>query len=60
MNLGPTLVTSNIHSTLEVCVWKNPKGWTQEEVNICTKYYQLQAKKMGMSISRYMSEFQWN
>ena len=60
MKLGPTLVSCNRINKLDVCLWKNPEGWTQEEVNICTKYYILQAKKMGMSIQRYMSEFQWN
>jgi len=43
--------------SLEICVWINPKGWTQDEVDICTKYYQLQAKKYGMNIERYMREF---
>jgi len=50
----------NVQSRLEICAWRHPQGWTQEEVDICIKYYQLQAKKMGMNISRYMSEFQWN
>jgi len=50
----------NKQNKLEICAWRNPQGWTQEEVDICIKYYQLQANKMGMSISRYMNEFQWN
>jgi hypothetical protein len=44
--------------TVDIACWQNPKNWTQEEVNICIKYYQLMAKKLGMNISRYMSEFE--
>lgn len=58
--MGPKLVTCNKHKNLEIAVWQNPKGWTQEEVNICTQYYQLQAKKLGMNLVHYMREFQWN
>ena len=57
MNMGPKLLSYSHNNKLEVCAWKNPKNWTQEEVNICIKYYQLQAKKLDMNIQRYMSEF---
>lgn len=55
--MGPKLVGYSRNNKIELCVWKHPKGWTQEEVDICTKYYQLQAKKLGMNIQRYMIEF---
>lgn len=55
--MGPKLVGYSRNNKIEMCVWQNPKGWTQEEVDICTKYYQLQAKKLGMNIQRYMIEF---
>lgn len=62
--MGPKLVQSNTQKVgkkrIDIAVWRHPKGWTQEEVDICTKYYQLQAKKLGMGISRYMKEFQFN
>jgi hypothetical protein len=60
MKLGPKLVSYKHDNNLRVCAWKHPKGWTQEEVDICIKYYELQAKKLGMTISHYMNEFQWN
>jgi len=64
MIMGPKLIQSSSQKigkkTIDVAVWRHPKGWTQEEVDICTKYYQLQAKKFGMSIEHYMREFQWN
>ena len=44
--------------TRHISCWQNPKNWTQEEVDICIKYYQLMAKKLGMNISRYMKEFE--
>jgi len=59
--LGPKLLTVKQQKigdkTLEIIMWKNPKDWTQDEFDICTKYYQLQAKKHGMNIERYMREF---
>jgi hypothetical protein len=60
MKWGPKLISYNHQNKVEICAWKNPQGWTQEEVDICIKYYQLQANKMGMNISHYMDEFQWN
>lgn len=45
------------NATIDIVCWRNPQGWTQEECDICIKYYQLQAKKLGMNISRYMREF---
>lgn len=60
MRLGPKLVSCNHQNNVQVCAWKNPQGWTEEEVDICIKYYELQAKKLGMNISHYMNEFQWN
>jgi hypothetical protein len=56
--MRPKLISFSKQNGLELCVWQNPKNWTQEEVDICIKYYQLQAKKLGMNISRYMGEFQ--
>jgi len=62
--IGPKLIQHSIQKCpntgrkIEIVGWSNPKNWTQEEVNICTKYYQLQAKKLGVSIDRYMKEFQ--
>lgn len=60
--MGPKLIQSNKQKigdkTINISVWSNPKGWTQEEVNICTRYYELQAKKLGITIKHYMSEFQ--
>ena len=62
--MGPKLVQSNTQKVgkkiINIDVWRHPKGWTQEEVDICTKYYQLQSKKLGMGISRYMKEFQFD
>jgi len=57
MNMGPKLLSYSRNTKFEVCAWQNPKNWTQEEVNICIKYYQLQSKKFGMNIQRYMQEF---
>jgi len=55
--MGPKLLSYSYNNKLEVCAWRNPKNWSQEEVDICIKYYQLQAKKLGMNIERYMKEF---
>jgi hypothetical protein len=56
--MKPKLISSSKQNNIELSVWQNPKNWTQEEVDICIKYYQLQAKKLGMNISRYMKEFE--
>jgi hypothetical protein len=58
--MKPKLISSNKQNNVELSVWQNPKNWTQEEVDICIKYYQLMAKKLDMNISRYMDEFEWN
>jgi len=55
--MGPKLLRYQMDGKIELCVWKNPKNWTQEEVDVCIKYYQLQSKKLGMNIERYMKEF---
>jgi hypothetical protein len=55
--MGPKLIGYSSNGKLEMCAWQNPKDWTQEEVNVCTKYYQLQSRKLGMNIQRYMKEF---
>jgi hypothetical protein len=57
MNTGPKLVSYSSNNKVQLCAWQNPKGWTQEEVNICISYYELQSKKLGMNIQRYMREF---
>ena len=60
--MGPKLVSSNKHKLgkkeVHIFVWKGPKGWSQDEIDICTRYYQLQSKKLGMGLERYMKEFQ--
>ena len=55
--MGPKLVSYSSNNKVQLCAWQNPKGWTQEEVNICINYYELQSKKLGMNIQRYMREF---
>ena len=55
--MGPKLIGYSRNNKLEMCAWQNPKNWTQEEVDICIKYYQLQSKKLGMNLERYMEEF---
>ena len=64
--MGPKLIKykrqklKNTNKTLVVDIvsWKNDSKLTEEENQICIKYYQLRAKKLGMNISRYMKEFQ--
>ena len=61
MIVGPRLINFQKqkigNATIDIISWKNPKGWSQEECDICIKYYQLQSKKLGMNILRYMREF---
>ena len=53
------LKNANNNKTLVVDIvsWKNDSKLTEEENQICIKYYQLHAKKLGMNISHYMQEF---
>jgi len=61
--MGPKLIQyqetkcPNTGRKITIVGWKTPKGWTDEESKICQKYYELQAKKLGMNIQRYMKEF---
>jgi hypothetical protein len=61
MSVGPKLTSHKKqkvgNATIDIFCWRHPKGWTKEECDICIKYYQLQAKKLGMNIARYMREF---
>ena len=66
MNMGPKLTSykkqriEKFNKTIDIVCWKHDSKLTKEENEICIKYYQLQAKKFGMSIEHYMREFQWN
>ena len=61
--MGPKLISykeqkiPGTQQSIKIVCWRSPKGWTKEETDICTKYYELQAKKLGMNIQRYMREF---
>ena len=63
MIMGPKLIqhtTRKCPKTGRIIIligWQTPNGWTKEESEICQKYYQLQAKKLGMGLERYMREF---
>jgi len=44
-------------NTIDIVCWRNDSKLTQEENEICIKYYQLCSKKLGMNILHYMREF---
>ena len=64
MSMGPKLTNykkeyiPQFKKSLDIVCWKHDSKLTKEENEICIKYYQLRAKKLGMNISRYMKEFQ--
>ena len=66
--MGPKLTKhkrqklKNTNKTLvvDIVCWKNDSKLTEEENQICIKYYQLHAKKLGMNISHYMQEFKYD
>tara|TARA_B100001778_G_scaffold51074_1_gene38287 strand:- start:3294 stop:3482 length:189 start_codon:yes stop_codon:yes gene_type:complete len=61
--MGPKLIQHtttkcpNTGCNITLIGWRTPSGWTKEESEICQKYYQLQASKLGMGLERYMKEF---
>jgi len=61
--MGPKLTSykkqriEEFNKTIDIVCWRHDSKLTKEENEICIKYYQFRAKKLGMNISRYMQEF---